>query len=93
MRRSLPTVTTLAFLAIAAACVDPAEVQMKRAQGALEKRAAFDFHCDQDELTITRLDYSTRGVSGCGHQATYVYLEHQGWVMNNTLEHGSAAPE
>ena len=93
MRRSLLTTTTLALLSLAAACVDPAQVQMKRAQGALEKRAAFDFHCDQDELTITRIDYSTRGVSGCGHQATYVYLQHQGWVMNNTLEHGTAQPE
>lgn len=93
MRRSSSTVILLASLTATAACVDPAEVQMKRAQGALEKRAAFDFHCDQDELTITRIDYSTRGVSGCGHQATYVYVQHQGWVMNSTLEHGTASPE
>jgi hypothetical protein len=93
VRRSLLTTTTFALLSLAAACVDPAEAQMQRAMGALQKRAAFDFHCEQDDLTITRIDYSTRGVSGCGHQATYVYLQHQGWVMNNTLEHGSTESE
>ena len=38
----------------------------------LLKRAAFDLKCTKDELSVTKLDDRTRGVSGCGRQATYV---------------------
>jgi hypothetical protein len=58
----------------------------------LRKRAAFDMHCTKDELDVTRLDERTRGVRGCGHQATYIYVcqkpnnafdQDCSWVMNS----------
>jgi hypothetical protein len=64
----------------------------------LRKRAAFDLHCTKDELEITRLDKTTRGVRGCGRQATYLYVcDRPGnafaecsWVMNS---HGHVAQD
>lgn len=38
----------------------------------LRARAAFDFQCAANSLTITRIDSDTMGVSGCGRRATYV---------------------
>lgn len=60
----------------------------------LLKRAAFDFGCTRDELSVTKIDDETRGVEGCGHKATYVRsCSHTGpnamfttdctWVMNS----------
>ena len=56
----------------------------------LLKRAAFDLHCTKDEMTVSKIDERTRGVRGCGRQATYVQTcDHYGvaaynctWVMN-----------
>jgi hypothetical protein len=56
----------------------------------LRKRAAFDLHCTRDELSVTKLDENTRGVRGCGRQATYLYVCDRpnnpfaecSWVMN-----------
>jgi hypothetical protein len=57
----------------------------------LLKRAAFDLHCTKDELSVTRLDSKTRGVRGCGRQATYLQVcelpnnpfAECSWVMNS----------
>jgi hypothetical protein len=38
----------------------------------LLKRAAFDLGCTKDEMRVTRIDQRTRGVRGCGKQATYI---------------------
>ena len=38
----------------------------------LLKRAAFDLRCTKDEMRVTRIDARTRGVRGCGKQATYI---------------------
>ena len=38
----------------------------------LLKRAAFDLKCTKDEITVSKLDARTRGVRGCGWQATYI---------------------
>lgn len=40
--------------------------------GKLLSRASYDMHCPQAQLRITKLDSRTRGVEGCGQQATYV---------------------
>jgi hypothetical protein len=59
----------------------------------LLKRASFDFSCTKDELTVTKIDDRTRGVRGCGHQATYVetcdgpatsFARTCTWVMNTS---------
>src|SRR6187431_621478 len=55
----------------------------------LLRRAAFDLKCTKDELSVTKLDERTRGVRGCGRQATYVrsctdpYGANCTWVMNS----------
>ena len=58
----------------------------------LLKRAAFDLHCTKDEIRISKLDRRTRGVRGCGWQATYVESCNQmpngmttdcTWVLND----------
>lgn len=38
----------------------------------LAKRAAFDLDCPAHKLTITELDASNAGVSGCGRHAMYI---------------------
>jgi hypothetical protein len=40
----------------------------------LMKRAAFDLDCPTEPMSIVRIDEKTRGVRGCGRQATYVKL-------------------
>jgi hypothetical protein len=57
----------------------------------LLRRAAFDLNCTKDEMSVTKLDERTRGVRGCGRQATYVQscdapptaiVRNCTWVMN-----------
>jgi hypothetical protein len=51
----------------------------------LRDRAAFDLNCSQSELQVTEIDKRTRGVRGCGQQATYVQSCEGGlctWVLN-----------
>jgi len=57
----------------------------------LVNRAAFDLNCTEP-LGVTPIDAKTRGVRGCGKQATYVQicdaaidnpLRSCVWVMNN----------
>src|SRR5687768_7044664 len=38
----------------------------------LRARVAFDFHCPGAQVSIVPIDERTRGVSGCGRQATYI---------------------
>ena len=38
----------------------------------LKSRAAFDFDCNESQLVLHKIDDRTRGVTGCGHRATYV---------------------
>jgi hypothetical protein len=40
----------------------------------LRSRAAYDLRCAEDQLQLMKLDKRTRGVYGCGRQATYVWL-------------------
>ena len=41
-------------------------------QHQLTRRAAFDLGCTADQIEVTEIDERTRGVRGCGQQATYV---------------------
>jgi hypothetical protein len=38
----------------------------------LKTRAAFDLKCPEDQINLVEIDSRTKGVSGCGQQATYV---------------------
>lgn len=60
----------------------------------LQKRASFDLECPVKDLEIIEIDYDTRGVRGCGRQATY--LEHRQndgwtWLMNSDIRSKAAA--
>lgn len=49
----------------------------------LMKQATFDLNCTESKLKDRPLSgYMTIGVSGCGKQATYKYIDRVGWVAN-----------
>lgn len=59
----------------------------------LRRRASFDFQCPESELSLHELGGGTRGVRGCGHQATYIQncrsyaygaCVEGDWVMNTS---------
>ena len=58
------------------------EVNCGPSMNSLKKRASFDMKCSSEKLEIIRIDYNTRGVRGCGQQATYVRINGT-WVLNN----------
>jgi len=53
----------------------------------LKTRAAFDLDCQKAELQVVDLGGMTRGVTGCGRKATYIWACSPGgpcnWVMNS----------
>ena len=60
----------------------------------LQKRASFDLECPIKDLEIVEIDYDTRGVRGCGRQATYVeHRQDDGWtwLMNSDIRGKTAA--
>jgi hypothetical protein len=70
----------------------------KRANTTVGHRAAFDFPCEQSELTLTVLDTegarhmaSQIGVHGCGKKAVYAYYpDSDTWLLDGAV---SAAPD
>lgn len=42
------------------------------AQGTVEARAAYDFNCPEDDVTVTNVSGTTYAASGCGRKALYV---------------------
>ncbi|MGH7438608.1 MAG: hypothetical protein ACRENE_23210 [Polyangiaceae bacterium] len=69
---------------------------------ALKGRASFDFDCPKSQIKTVTIDDRTKGVSGCGHRATYVqscervgttYSSDCTWVMNNSSKHQSEDDE
>jgi hypothetical protein len=59
----------------------------------LKARAAFDFNCPEDQLTVTTLgDRNTAGVEGCGKRATYYNDNNDQWVLNTASGTPEAAP-
>jgi hypothetical protein len=61
MVRSAAAATVLSLVACGGATADQ-----------LRARAAFDLNCPQSQVNVVELDERTRGVRGCGQQATYV---------------------
>jgi hypothetical protein len=64
----------------------------------LRTRAAFDFGCPAEKLTLTELDNpgwsadsGLIGVDGCGKRATYV-SDRGTWIMNTASGKAEAAP-
>lgn len=66
------------------------------------KRAAFDLQCQESQLVVTELvsgavpitpgeaakggDGTVIGVSGCGRQATYKFVQEVGWVVQTAAQ-------
>ena len=81
------------FLLAATACK-----HNKRANTTVGHRAAFDFPCEQSQLTLTVLDTegarkmaSQIGVHGCGKKAVYAYYpDSDTWLLVGAV---SAAPD
>jgi hypothetical protein len=66
--RRVQGVAVLVLVAIAGASCATGPTRRDR----LYKRAAFDLRCTKDEMSVSRLDDRTFGVSGCGWRATYI---------------------
>lgn len=58
----------------------------------LRARSGYDFNCPETQLSVVTIDDITRGVSGCGQKATYIfscehghngYAENCTWVLNS----------
>ena len=64
-RRSRVGLAVLAPVALAACATTTPRDELLR-------RAAFDLKCTKDELHVTKISSDTRGVRGCGRQATYI---------------------
>ena len=45
---------------------------------AVKERAAFDFSCDQDAITVQNIGGDSFGAEGCGQKGSYVCLR-DGW--------------
>jgi hypothetical protein len=64
----------------------------------LRSRAAFDLQCDAKSIQIVKIDARTRGVRGCGQQATYVEScsgpngSNCTWVLNNPPADNTPTP-
>jgi hypothetical protein len=65
----------------------------------LRRRAAYDFNCPPESLSIVDLSESqggnvnSAGVSGCGKRATYVRpLNNTAWVLNAVDGQPAASP-
>jgi hypothetical protein len=54
----------------------------KGAWSSLNQRAAFELSCDVKDLTVTALDSTTFGVSGCDAKAVYKYIRGTGFVVD-----------
>ncbi len=51
----------------------------------LLSRASFDLDCPAADLVVVELSWQTRGVRGCGRQASYVRMRESfdEWVLNS----------
>ncbi len=65
--KNLLGMTLLVALAALVSCV-----AASASTGQLRARASFDLNCPDTQLEIVPIDGRTKGVRGCGQQATYV---------------------
>ena len=90
MPHRLLTTVVLTALVVGTGCATGATADQ------LRDRAAFDFDCSQQHLTLHEIDDQTIGVDGCGKRATYVEVcrachnGYQGcdcsWILNTDSE-------
>jgi hypothetical protein len=56
----------------------------------LRTRAAFDFDCQADSISVREMDPGTRVAAGCGKQAVYVENYNQNlrpvWMLNSEVK-------
>jgi hypothetical protein len=73
------------------ACESP-EAKLAKQVDDLERRASFDLNCPREQIDWTTLSERSRGATGCGRQASYVWVCRQNphyayedtceWFMN-----------
>lgn len=61
------------LLLCVAGCESPL-AQYGKAVDELEKRASFDLNCPREQIEWTSLGERTRGATGCGRQASYLWV-------------------
>jgi len=71
-RARIPSLNGLAAVMLAAVGLAAPGCFATAGQDQLVNRASFDLRCPGPEIEIVELDQRTRGVRGCGQQATYV---------------------
>jgi hypothetical protein len=66
----------------------------------LRTKASFDLNCPANELQIihisgqcgtTSYNMCTKGITGCGHRASYLYLSGGSWRLESASTLGSGA--
>ena len=85
--RTILILVTLALLSMTAC------KHNNRARTTVQQRAAFDFPCPQNELTLTVLDTegardlaSQIAVEGCGKKAVYIYYpDTNTWILDGVV--------
>jgi hypothetical protein len=79
------------LLLCVAACESPTAKFAKRVDE-LERQASFDLNCPREQIQWTTLGERTRGATGCGRQASYVWVctrprdmydDGCQWIMNS----------
>jgi hypothetical protein len=63
-------------------------------EGRLRARARYDLECNGSPLYVTKIDFDTRVVTGCGQRAIYVQRCDGGgdctWILNGEVREVSA---
>lgn len=96
LRTSTLTATVLIFVVLGGAGCGAS-------LGQLRMRAAFDYGCQENQLSVIKIDNRTNGVTGCGKKGTYVesctpkpFRLECTWVLNSggpaSLELTNRAP-
>ena len=49
------------------------------------QRAAFDFGCQESQISLVDAGAGAVGATGCGKKATYIYVNGTGWVRNSEI--------
>jgi hypothetical protein len=85
-----------------AACFPEAKDAPTNRPSELRSRAAFDLNCPESELRAVELGEKTRGVTGCGRRATYIFVCRRTlpspydndclWVLDSSTAQDSPAP-
>lgn len=77
----------LMFGVLTASCVTKNNVKNRFVERGGLDRAVFELDCPKEKITITAINRSQVGVTGCGKKSIYVMNPNgYGWINNTALE-------